>query len=96
MPSESQTLSGGGGGGRFDSRYRFLVVSLKKCLSGDNYRRPSQLLLTRIVAFCGYFLMVVFVVEQSSCFCKCYVQFKQRNMAAKGLNSFNKTLISYS
>ena len=40
---------GEGGGVRFDSGYQFLAVSLKKCLRGDNYRRPSQLLLTRIV-----------------------------------------------
>ena len=50
MPSQSPTLNGGGWGIIFDSRYRFLAVSLKKCLSGDNYRRPSQLLLTRTVA----------------------------------------------
>ena len=40
IPSQSPTLNGGGEG-RFDSGYRFLAVSLKKC---DNYRRPSQLI----------------------------------------------------
>ena len=32
-----------------------LAVSLKKCLSGGNYRRPSQLLLTRIVVASYFF-----------------------------------------
>ena len=55
MPSQSPTLNGGGWGGVgwggiCDSRYRFFAVSLKKGLSGDNYRRLSQLLFTRIVA----------------------------------------------
>ena len=49
MPTQLPTLSGGGQGAILDSGYRFLAVSLKKCLSGDNYRRPSQLFLTRIV-----------------------------------------------
>ena len=40
---------GEGGGFRFDSGYRFLAILLKICLSGANYRRASQLLLTRIV-----------------------------------------------
>ena len=35
---------GWGGGGISAGRYRFFAVSRKKCLSGDNYRRPSQLI----------------------------------------------------
>ena len=42
---------GEGGGFIFDSQHRFLAVSLKKCLSGDNYRRPPQIFLTRIVYY---------------------------------------------
>ena len=61
MPSQSPTLNGGGWGIIFDSRYRFLAVSLKKCLSGDNYRRPSQLLLTRIVAATELYLLYMIV-----------------------------------
>ena len=61
MPSQSPTLNEGGRGIIFDSRYWFLAVSLKKCLSGDNYRRPSQLLLTRIVAATELYLLYMIV-----------------------------------
>ena len=61
MPSQSPTFDGGGQGIIFDSQYRFLAVSLKKYLSGDNYRRPSQLLLTRIVATTELYLLYMIV-----------------------------------
>ena len=50
IPSEAPTLNSGGRGFIFDSGYNFFAVSFKKCLPGDNCRRLSQLLLTRIVA----------------------------------------------
>ena len=51
---QNNSLSGtniewGEGGSYFFSWYRVFAVFLKKCLSSDNYRRTSQLLLTRIV-----------------------------------------------
>ena len=61
MPSQSPTFDGGGQGIIFDSQHIFLAVSLKKCLSGDNYRRPSQLLLTRIVAATELYLLYMIV-----------------------------------
>ena len=51
IPSQPATLNGEGLGCivvRNSSYHFFAVFKLKKCLSGDNYRTPSQLYFTRI------------------------------------------------
>ena len=52
---------GEGGGLYLIADIDFLAVSLKKCLSGDNYRRLFQLLLTRIVAATELYLLYMIV-----------------------------------
>ena len=79
---QNNSLSGtniewGEGGFIFFSWYRVFAVFLKKCLSSDNYRRTSQLLLTRIVGktrvyFVLHILPQVFAVFVTFLFCFCF------------------------